>query len=270
MSSTNWPRTRPKARRIVTVERLEERELLSYAGLYAHAALGAQHTIAQGLAASEASLGGPGSGLASFLPYAQVISATQGGPTPTTRELAREAFVAKFTGSYTSGPGRFTNQSESISFVAYGGSTSSFHMNIQGIIYIPADPNDNSVVGTATLYPRNVLTSGSQASVTLSGGRQPSVAGLPTQYTWTINNSNSGGIFLAPNNSPGAGGAYGTATVQFIPQRSAHGFSSGKVNIVFRGLIYTTGTLNPIGIPGNRAGQSELPNKTSNPAFFQH
>jgi hypothetical protein len=261
--------SRSRSRREPILEALEGRELLSYAALFASSPLrfgrsGAPTTL-PGAAVStltipstvpQTSAGHNARLLASFLPYARVLY--PGAQQPTAHELAREAFVAKFNGTYQTGPGRFTNQGMMISFTASGGSNSSLHMYIQGNLVLPADPNNQTVVGSASLFPKNVLSSGAIGTLALQGNRDPNIAGLPTQLNWMVNINESSGLFLSPGTSAAGGGSFGSAQLRFIPERSQHGFSSGKVSIVLRGLIYNTGTLNTLGNPGNHPGPGAL------------
>src|SRR5262245_51111842 len=58
-------------------------------------------------------------------------------PTPTPHERVREAFVAKFLGSFLTGPGRFTDQRSQI-FIRGGSTSSAFlHGDLQMAIYLP-------------------------------------------------------------------------------------------------------------------------------------
>src|SRR5262245_19296077 len=66
------------------------------------------------LLAGSVGLVGPG------LPSATPAIGTSGSAVPTAHERARESFVAKFKGSFMTGPGRFTDQ-KSQTFVEGGG-----------------------------------------------------------------------------------------------------------------------------------------------------
>ncbi len=94
-------------------------------------------------------------------------------PQPTQAEIHRETFWAEFVGRYWVGPPRFSNQSATIHIYSDGRSvTSNVFLNGRGqvLLFPPADPtatpttNDpvaGQVIGLVTLFPANVLQSGS-------------------------------------------------------------------------------------------------------------
>src|SRR5262249_26298594 len=84
-------------------------------------------------------LAGPVSSVApdSLLAHAGPQATTAVSPQPTAHELAREKFVAKFSGSFLVGPGRFTDQA-SQTFIQGGGISSAFlHADLQMAAYTP-------------------------------------------------------------------------------------------------------------------------------------
>jgi hypothetical protein len=94
-------------------------------------------------------------------------------PQPTPAEIRRETFWAEFTGRYWVGAPRFSNQAATIHIFSDGRSAkSSLFENgrAQVLLFPPSDPtatpttNDpvaGQVIGLTTLFPANVLQSGS-------------------------------------------------------------------------------------------------------------
>src|SRR5947209_16424191 len=129
-------------------------------------------------------------------------------PLPTPHEQAREAFNAKFTGRFATGPGRFTDQS--MQTYIYGGGTSSafLHGNFELSAFSPVDPA-GSVTGTATLFVKNVSNSGNALILDLTGAPSPDGRTPPALLSWTVNGA-SGGIFT---NATGQG----TVEIHYSP-----------------------------------------------------
>ena len=159
-------------------------------------------------------------------------------PQPTAHELAREKFVAKFSGSFIVGPGRFTDQA-SQTFITGGGTSSAFlHADLQMAAYTPVDPAGQTT-GIAALIVKNVSNSGNLLVLDLQGDAASlDRAGRPTRFTWTVSGS-SGGTFS---------GATGEGTVEIrywhngkLPARA---WSAGGAGVIFRGRIDTNGVTN--------------------------
>jgi hypothetical protein len=93
-------------------------------------------------------------------------------PQPTQAEIHRETFWAEFVGRYSVGPPRFSNQAVTIHIYSNGRDARSnlfLSGRAQVLLFPPADPtatpttNDplaGQVVGLVTLFPANVLQSG--------------------------------------------------------------------------------------------------------------
>jgi hypothetical protein len=186
---------------------------------------------------------------------------------PTPREVVRQAVAANFSGEYHQGPGRFSDQASTITLIAYGGSNVSYHMNLLGVIYTPKDPSQ-SAVGLFTMFPRNVLASGTNFSLDLTATANDA-HGLPSVFSTVADQGQSGGIALSGSSSPGLpvpATGMGIAEIHFIPEKSQNGFSSGRFYATVRVLYYNSGTLNPLGNVGNRFGPGALrPNALSTP-----
>ena len=276
---------RPARRDLVlALEGLEARALLSYAALFARAELRStrmpahldfgseQATTATApsttttasttqatTAAATATSGGLPKRIPPILATLAAINYPPGTPQPTNRELVREAISANFSGSYTSGPGRFSDQAMTINLVAFGGANFSFHTNLTGVLYTPVDTATNSPVGLITLFPRNVLTSGAQFTYDLTATVNDK-HGLPSVFTAVTDQGQSGGIALSSGPSPGSPNTSftGIVNIHYFPESSHNGTSSGKFDLTLRALQYTSGTINPIAVPGNRPGPGAL------------
>lgn len=168
-------------------------------------------------------------------------ASTSGSPTP--HERARENFTAVFYGPYVIGPARFTGDS-SQTYTNSGGTSSSFlHGNLQLGFETPTSPSQGPT-GTATLYPKNYLMTGSYLVLELQGSPANRRDGRATSFTYTVHSSSSG---MYSN-------ASGSGTVQLIYHPGphgggilhAHGFPTGNVSVIFRGTLILDGTVNPL------------------------
>jgi hypothetical protein len=127
----------PRRQSVPGVERLEDRDLPSVAPIFsAH--------------------------VARAVPVPNPATILQAQVQPTPHEVDRQNFVAKFSGTYVTGPGRFTDQSAQIQLVGSGGSNWSLHMYVLGAVFFPTDPAA-SAIGLATLYPKNMAQTGDVA-----------------------------------------------------------------------------------------------------------
>jgi hypothetical protein len=288
MSARNRARRSVGRGLILTVEGLETRALLSYyAALYGHGSAAMSPTslpahltfaptssttsssaaIVQAAAAAAATT----PSLIHNTPLEQQLVALNyppGTPQPTPREVRRQAFAANFSGEYHTGPGRFTDQAMTIELVAFGGGNFSYHTNLEGVLYTPVDAVNNTPVGLITLFPRNVLTTGTTFSFDLTGTGN-NAQGLPSTFMTVSDQGQSGGVALSSSFSPGLPvdqTGKGILTIHYFPEKSENGFSSGRFTAVLRTLNYNSGTLNPIGNVGNRFGPGALqPNRLSTP-----
>ena len=113
---------------------------------------------------------------------------------PTPHELARQRFVAKFSGPFVTGAGRFLDQA-SQTFITGGGMSSAFlHGNLQVALYTPVNPKGQTT-GIAALIVKNVSNTGNLLVLDLQGDTQSlDGGGRPTRFTWTVDGS-SGGTF---------------------------------------------------------------------------
>jgi hypothetical protein len=174
--------------------------------------------------------------------------------TPTPREIRRQTLTARWIGSYTIGPPRFSDRSETIHiFGVSGGSNQFLKGKFQIGLFPPADPNAtptpgdpfaNQTTGVAGLFNQNYLQSGGLLVLDLNA--PGSTAGqLPTHLTWTYDANTSAGPYAAPSGIlPGSGFTQGTGTlvIQYVP--SAHPkpgtIGSGTAIVTFEGLINTS------------------------------
>ncbi len=139
-------------------------------------------------------------------------------PQPTQAEIHRETFWAEFVGRYSVGPPRFSNQAVTIHIYSNGRNVSS-NLFLSGrgqvLLFPPADPTATpttddpvagQVAGLVTLFPANILQSGS--SFFLDATNLPGVAsndpaalnhGLPSQLRIILDaQAPVGGLGLNP------------------------------------------------------------------------
>lgn len=131
--------------------------------------------------------------------------------TPTPQEVRRQTFVAKWVGTYTVGPPRFSDRASTISIYSQTGGSSQFRKGkLEMVLFPPADPNAtpnpgdpyaNQTTGIASLFPQNYLQTGAQPILDLSGTPGPGAAplALPTHLNWTFDSFASAGTYTAPS-----------------------------------------------------------------------
>jgi hypothetical protein len=215
----------------------------------------------------------PASDVQQFVP----ILYPPGTPQPTAAEVDRESFVDKAVGSYTVGPGRFNTQS--ITIHGYGKPSTSNIALVNHFQFVIAEPTDPSqpVTGVINFLGENFLQNGTNLLLDLEGPTGTEVNGLPTHLNW-VRDSTSGtpftgtgaalpaysnfptnyfdaqGNLSAPTGAPGDeptsvnnwNMGLGDVTLKFIPSPHpvAGSMGSGKVILVFHGLINTSGAQN--------------------------
>jgi hypothetical protein len=211
---------------------------------------GSANTIAAGT--GNASVGGPnmasaGGGLYNGdnnpeginFPDSPII----GNGTPTAAELAREKFVATFSGPLTVIPGRFSDQKQIIFMRGVGGSTPNFflHGDYSLAIVIPTGFNRNLPAGTggtpntpgyvppvtgfAFLDDKN-NNSGAVVGLDLvADSTSFDAKGRPTRLTFTADQNVYGGIFFVDS-------AVGTVHITY---------GKNSATAKFNGRIYTSG-----------------------------
>jgi hypothetical protein len=177
--------------------------------------------------------------------------------TPSTQELRRQLFTAAWTGQYTVGPPSFSDRASTIhAYAVSGGSNQFLKGKLNLVLFPPADPSAtptpgdpyaNQVTGIAGLFPENILQSGTSLALDLNATPAPgsNPLTLPTQLTWTYDNNTSAGAYAAPAIfTQGAG----SLTIKWIPD--AHPLpgtmGSGKMIVIFKGLINDSQVVNPI------------------------
>ena len=151
----------------------------------------------------------------------------------------------------------FSDRASTIhAYAVSGGSNQFLKGKLNLVLYTPADPSAtptpgdpyaNEVTGVAGLFPENILQSGSTLVLDLNGKPGPGAnpLALPTELTWTYDNNASAGAYAAPEEFVQGAGA---ATIKWIPD--AHPLpgtmGSGKMIIIFKGLINLSRVVNPI------------------------
>jgi hypothetical protein len=186
------------------------------------------------------------------------------GTQPTPFEQARQVFHAVFGGTFITGAPLYSDQSSRTVITATGSTSASLHSSLQLLLvtYPPGQGPASSVSygtsqpiqGMATVTDKNLNTSGSLL-VDLSGDRSAlDSGGRPTQVTYIGNpfsgvlGTGAGGIFAPSINA-------GTVTLKYHPSgRTRPGVTSeGTVTVLFRGLLFNSGTTLPIGVTGLQA-----------------
>ena len=178
-----------------------------------------------------------------------------GSGTPTKAELAREKFVAQFTGPMVSLAPRFTDQSKILYIRGLGGSTPNFflHADYSLALVFPAgfDPKNPGgtaattvtapdgttttipgvppVTGFAFLDDKNNNSGGVVGLDLLADPTSFDAKGRPTRVTFTSDPNVYGGIFYVDQSA-------GVATIKY---------GKNTATTSFNGRIYTSGLTNP-------------------------
>jgi hypothetical protein len=168
---------------------------------------------------------------------------------PTPREVKRETFTARWTGTYVIGPPRFSDRFSTIHFYAVSGGSNQFLKGkFQMALFPPADPNAtpnpgdpfaNQVTGVAALFNQNLLQTGGYAIIDLNSvsapGSDPSA--LPTHMTWTFDSVSSAGTYTAPFNDFNQG--TGVVDVHYSPDATPQPgtLGSGHFIVSFQGVL---------------------------------
>ncbi len=153
-----------------------------------------------------------------------------GSGTPTAAELAREKFVAKFSGPSTIKPGRFSDQKQIIYLKGLGGSTPNFFLrgDYSLAIVIPTDPTQPTT-GFAFLDDKNNNSGGVVGLDLVADPTSFDAKGRPTRLTFTADPNVYGGIFFVDS-------AAGTVNITY---------GKNSATTVFNGRIYTSGLTSP-------------------------
>jgi hypothetical protein len=228
-----WRRSRPG------IERLEDRELLSF--------YGARHAVPRFAPPRPVAQLGPAvpasGGTVSANNIVGAPPPDLGAPTP--KEAAKSHFVAKLSGSFETASGRYQKQPIQGELLTTGGSTQALRLQSQMQFFLYNDPNilPNGQINLST---KNVGNTGSALLLDLTGDPTSLVHGLPTRYTYTVNGG-SGGFWL------GATGT-GTLDVHYVFSSRSQGIHSrGKAFVVINGTVVTShGLTADIFLPGNR------------------
>jgi len=170
-----------------------------------------------------------------------------GTGTPTAAELAREKFVAKFSGPLSILPGRFSDQKQIIYMRGLGGSTPNFflHGDYGLAIVIPTGFNPRNPAGTggdptapgyvppvtgfAFLDDKNNNSGGVVGLDLVADSTSFDAKGRPTRLTFTADQNVYGGIFFVDS-------AFGSVHITY---------GKNAATSVFNGRIYTSGVTSP-------------------------
>lgn len=206
----------PKARRTFAprIERLEVREVLTAPIL----------------------LAGPVHHARSFAAQLAALDPSPGAPTR--REQLRQSFSARFKGDFTTGPGRFTDQSSQTYMFGGGNSSMILHADVQLGFFTYKDASQPPT-GLAALIAKDIGNTGNELDLNLVGDPASiDRRGRTTRFTWTVAES-SGGTFS------GATG-HGTLRLIYMPggKFTGRAFGGGTAGAIFKGSVYTNGINN--------------------------
>jgi hypothetical protein len=235
-----------------SVEQYERRELLSaimgvMAGnsLTLHGSLSARSSQAVPASVSQAS------GNGGFVPSRTSIALPQNqGPPPfgvnqaltpsgtlTAHELRRQRFVARYTGTYTIGPGRTSTEAFQTFIAATGTANTMLHSDIQLRIITPED-SGAPISGVGTIFDRN-LNSNTSLGLDLLAP-QPGVnrRGRPTLIPSLTPDVNlSAGVYVDPYGQ-------GVMSIRYLPnnKRTPGVIQQGNAIVTIHAQIYSATT----------------------------
>ena len=202
-------------RRSWNLESLESRDLPS-----ASPALGALHAQVKALAVPAALPTEGGSG----------VTADPSPPRP--REVARRAFVARFSGKVVELPPRLADEARQFAIVAPGSSNQFLHGTLQLRYFTPQSPATQTT-GVASMADRNE-SSGAVLLLDLTGDpADVDRRGRPRRFNFIVNGGGgSDGIYAS---SVGAG------TLNIV-------YRGNQATVTIRGSVYTSGIGDPLKI----------------------
>jgi hypothetical protein len=182
-------------------------------------------------------------------------------PQPTSQEVHREYFLAKFSGTYDVHPGRFSYQALTIHVASKdGGSNQFLHGRMQFVIFPTKAGDPEPLSGQVSFIPQNYL----QESDLLVFNLSPAPAGeptgqatengtplqvgngisLPTHLHWSYDLASAGG-YTAPQ---GFTQGDGYMDVEWIPDKTTKPgtLASGRVVVLFQGLLNTSSVVSAL------------------------
>ncbi len=161
----------------------------------------------------------------------------QGQPTP--QELRRETFTASFTGPYSIGPGRFSDQSQVAYFRGVGGSNQFLHGDFEMGIVTPA-ASGTPLSGGLVMNDKSTNTG---AILGLDLAADPSTLdsrNRPTSLSLSADSNIYSGIYFINTSS-------GTVSIRYHSyHRNGRGVATGVATVTVEGLVYTSGLTSPI------------------------
>jgi hypothetical protein len=173
--------------------------------------------------------------------------------TPNLAELEREHFVAKYSGRYTIGPGRFSDEAYVIHAVTRSGGSNQYARGLAQLFLVEpkvstTDDPDSLIQGVGSNFPYSTLNSGSNLIADFTGsttnGQEFGNYLLPTKVTWYVDSTSSGGYTAPFNAVQGAG----TLEMYWIPDKTPRPgtLGSGRVIWLYQGLDNNPGVLNAL------------------------
>ena len=156
--------------------------------------------------------------------------------TLTNRELRREKFTAQFSGTYTVGAGRTSDERIQTFITGVGSASSLIHCDIQLLLVTP-NSSASPIGGVSAIFDRNI-NSNTVLGLDEYAQQSPQTInrlGLPT-FIPTVS--------LDPNVTSGTydeGYAFGTMRIHYFPsaKHTPGVFSQGKVTVTIHALVYT-------------------------------
>ena len=156
--------------------------------------------------------------------------------TLTKRELKRERFTAQFSGTYTVGAGRTSDERIQTFIAAVGTASSILHCDIQLLLVTPNDPS-LPIGGVSAIFDRNINSNTILGLNESAPQSSPFInrLGLPSFIpTVSLDVNLSSGTYVE-------GYAVGNMKIRYFPtaKRTPGVLSQGKVTVTIHAQIYT-------------------------------
>lgn len=157
---------------------------------------------------------------------------------PTRREQRRETFWALFTnGTYSIGPGRFSNEASHTYLRAMGTSNQMLH-NAMQFAFVQSKDLTRPPTGQMSIQDKNLSTGNQLAFIAVAEPGSIDPKGRPTRFLIYAKDINQSSAFYDQ------GTAVGTIDIRYFPQkRNRQGtFETGRFKMVVRAQVYNLGT----------------------------
>jgi hypothetical protein len=169
-------------------------------------------------------------------PFGTNLALTPTG-TLTPHQIRQERFVARFTGTYTIGPGRTSTEALQTFITAAGSANTMLHCDIQFRIITPKDPS-TQIGGVCGIFDRNLNSNTALGFDVLAPQQNVDRRGRPNHFDSVALDVNaSAGVYTEAFSQ-------GVVNIRYIPsgKRTPSVIDQGKVIVTIHAQIYAPNT----------------------------